>query len=331
MGNRMSSLPIAQFCGRASDHDTGSGRAAAMSTAWHARCAGKPEADRLFALLTPEEQEKVKSWKTPSDVEVDTPLMAATLRYLEAHREITVCLDKDGCCPTDKAAVWISLGHCDFYWIVERTDGVRIAYVGDLKKSEFTTEDGPYSLQLAAYGFAVAAANSCDMFARGIWAAEEGRWTWEDSFVDLESTEAFQLWERVKAAILNVGGEYQTGPHCRNCYSRLKCPAHLIPPEAATGSIELLANADLATPEKVAELVLLCQRAKDTADKGLEFAKAWADRNGPVRLNGKEWRKSIRDGRESLDREALFKEMPEAAKFMKQGKPYAEFRWVKSK
>ena len=66
-GHRMSSLPIAEFCGQApvlgAQH--GAGRAAAMSTAAHALFARQADADTKLARLTADERNEVRVWQSP--------------------------------------------------------------------------------------------------------------------------------------------------------------------------------------------------------------------------------------------------------------------------
>ena len=69
---RMSSLPIAEKCGTAAALSArhGSGRPAAMSKAFHAKCAGSPEAFRLIGALSHAERDEIAEWKMPADAVV---------------------------------------------------------------------------------------------------------------------------------------------------------------------------------------------------------------------------------------------------------------------
>jgi hypothetical protein len=180
-----------------------------------------------------------------------------------------------------------------------------------------------------AYGFAYAALKDCDFFVIGIWAGTENRWTWGEP-VDLESAEAGKLWARVVAAAKKKGGEFARGPHCRSCWSRFQCPAHILPPEAATGALAILDGETAITADKVAELVLAVQRVKDMVGVAEAFAKDWeAQHPGQVSAGGKVWKRIPMPGREALDKKGLLKMYPEAASFVKQGKGYDQYRWVK--
>lgn len=315
-----------------------------MSTAWHSRCSGAVDAEQQLLRLTDEERAQVDSWKKPDDVMLPKGAklkgpdglrrdqLIDYLPYSLAEKELEVGLDAWGHYCDPKSPACISIGHLDFAWVVEMPDGMRIAYVGDLKKREGTTEDGPYSLQLQAYGLAYASLRDCDAYICGIWAGEEGTWTWMKQFVDLDSSESVDIWLKVKAAILNTEGDFCTGAHCTGCYSRFKCPAHVLPPETAVGTLAILDGNTEITPDKATELVLAIGRAEDAIETAKKAMKAWAMRNpGKIRSSGKVWTASQRDGRESLDKDALFKAIPDAVKFLKQGKPYTEFRWLKEK
>ena len=66
---RPSSLGVAEFCPRSADlsAQSGIGRSAIISTAWHAKCAGN---DTLIGELHPEERKEVESWGVPTTCKV---------------------------------------------------------------------------------------------------------------------------------------------------------------------------------------------------------------------------------------------------------------------
>jgi len=323
-GVRMSGLPLSQYCGQSALLDKGAGRAAAQSTAWHAACALSPGYQNLLARLTDEEQAEVKTWKRPEDVEVAPGIV---LRYDDAEHELEVAVDKYGRAVSADSPSAESVGHLDMAWAVEVNER-RVAYVPDLKRTEFTATEGVNTLQLVAYGFAYAALRGCEGYCPGIWAAIEGRWTWGE-IVWLDSPEAEKLWERCLAAMRNVGGEFNRGVHCRGCWSRFQCPAHLLPPDAATGSLAIMAGQEMVTGPKVAQLVLDIKRAEDTIRKAKEFAEDWEARHpGEVVADGKKWRPVRMPGRESLDKEKLLSVYPDAAKFVKRGSDYSMMKWT---
>ncbi len=326
-GARMSALPISQYCGRSAGLDNGAGRAAAQSTAWHASLAGSPGAADLLARLSEEELAELRTWKAPEDVEVAPGIV---LRYSEAETELEVALDKYGRAVKADDSAAESVGHLDFAWAKEISTR-RIAYVGDLKRTEFTATEGVDTLQLVAYGFAYAALRDCEGYCPGIWAATEGRWTWGE-IVWLDSLEAEKLWARCLAAMRNVGGEFNRGVHCRGCWSRFQCPAHVLPPDAATGSLAIMSGQEIVTGSKVAQLVLDIKRAEDTIKKAKEFAEDWEARHpGEVVADGKKWRPVQMPGRETVDKERVLAAYPEAAKFIKTGRGYTAMKWVGAK
>ena len=157
VGNRMSSLPVSRFCGLAGKLGSqyGSGRAAAMGTAFHALCAENGSGDPLEGL-TDKERETVLSWQQPTTLQVpDGPL----LHYESADKETAVALDADGRYVPPDSPIAACVGHVDFFWHVnsaggEPSDSNKLArrsvvYVADIKKSSFTAS-GPGSLQLVA-------------------------------------------------------------------------------------------------------------------------------------------------------------------------------------
>lgn len=328
MGQRMSSLPIVQYCGPAGRlSQLGAGRSAAMSTAFHALCAGAPNAQQLMDLLSEDELQEIMTWKRPEDIQLSD---AVTLRYDSAEKELEVAIDKFGaaCDPKSKRAV--SIGHLDFAWCID-VHGRRIAYVGDIKRSEWTTLDGPRSLQLVAYGLAYATMRDCEAFACGIWSASEGTWQWGE-LVEFGSPEAVVLAKRVVAAATNASEEYSMGAHCHGCYGRMRCQAWVLPPEVAQTSLAPLTEGGELSPEKALQLLLLLQQVEDTVDHAKKGLQAYANRIGGIRdaATGKVWRPTVCNGRESCSAASLRKQLgPEAEKYISPGKPYQRFAWTK--
>jgi hypothetical protein len=332
MGNRMSSLPIAEFCGQAPLlSSAGSGRPAAMSKAFHAMCAKSVDASALMARLTEEERAEVATWKKPADVSIPQladPSGNIVLTYEAAEKELEVGLDAQGqyCAASDPDCV--TVGHLDFAWCVE-VDGQRFAFVADIKRSEFTVSEGPESLQLQAYGLAYASKVGASAFVTGIWGAVEGRWWWAEGCVEVDSFDALDITQRVLAAAQNVGGDYAMGPHCRGCYGRLRCPAYVIAPSHAAGELApFTATGAIISGEKAGELLQLTKRVKDMAEK-VEGELKERVRRGLVITdgNGKVWRPSQSEGRKSLSKEAMVAAGLDPEQFMAQGKPYETWRW----
>lgn len=313
-GNRMSSLPIAEYCGRAGQLQNGSGRAAAMGTAFHAYC----HTGTLPDGLTEDERAEVLTWHKPADVGVGG---GTYLRYQDATTEPEVTLTEGG--------EVISVGHIDMVWTYQQ-QARKICYVGDIKRSAFTSADGPRSLQLIAYGFAWATAHDCDAFACGIWDATGGEWSWGD-MIAMDSEDAIRLWERVVHAAKNVGGEYCTGPHCGSCWQRWKCPAHLLPPDMAETTLAPFTAAGSITQDNAYQLRQIADRASDTVELVDKLLKEWAKTHGGIDgPDGKKWLPVQTKGRESFDKARALADHPELSSYMKRGAPYDVFRWVKA-
>lgn len=333
---RMSSLPIAQYCAKAPELDVGAGRAAAMSTAFHALCDDQAkgnnaskETETKLAKLTAAEIEEIKTWRYPEDFVV----LGIELRYSEAETEVTCALGQDGehiDGDTDKA---ITVGHADMFWVIRaEIDGeeVKVVVVGDIKKSAWTTIDGPSSLQLSTYGFALAQKTNADYFVPCIWIAEDGTWLVGDP-VSMYSLEASKLWSKIHHAATHQSDDFATGPHCTECWSRLQCPAHMVrygDVLVVPGTLESELDQDSAL-----ELIRHTKQLEDTAKAAKDYLKEWVRRNGeipdgngkkwgPVRTNGREMTASPKKLRESLGEEA---EM-----FIFRSKPSEQFRWHKA-
>lgn len=325
LGHRMSNLPIAAFCGQSAALNTGAGRAAAMGRAAHQRFSGKGE----VPYLTDEEREKVDALRRPTPITI--PLgtgVQAELRYEDAEIELTVALDANGNHVAEDSPEAISVGHLDMAWFLDIPEHGKVAIVGDIKRSEFTEEDGPESLQLQAYAFAWASKCDAEFFLTAIWGATEGRWSFGE-LVDLTDFDAVARWKRVKAAILNVGGEYNTGPHCRRCYSRWQCPAHLLPPELAETSLAPLTSGQALTPETALRLKVLCDRVESTLKVAKDSLKDYAIQHGGIPDGaGKLWKPVMCKGQTLLDRAALEAKLGDLEPFTKQGKPYPQMKWV---
>lgn len=326
--NRISRLPIAEFCGRSGELDLGSGRAAAMSTAFHAICSVAPDVIRKTAALTEAEREELKTWHRPTQVPFDD---GTVLTYEAAEKESTVGIDSRGRFSLDPE-VAVCIGHLDMAWTVEKQFNVaaRVCYVGDIKKTHWTTLDGPESLQLHGYGFALAAREHATHYACGLWIAEDGVWNW-GKLVDLESSEAADVWDRILHAATNQGGEFRTGGHCRSCYSRLRCPAYLVPVESTHALAPL--NGGEVTNEQALHLLHQYQRAEDTLKAVGGFLKEYARRTPIYDPATKKRYMAVEcAGKESVNKEALLRDEPQAREkgWIKKGAPYDMMRWVKA-
>ncbi len=322
MGVRMSHLPVAQYCGQAAplSDKYGAGRAAAMSTYFHAVCAGASTVNALAAKLTPEELAEVAEWHPPQTIQLYDG--AVTLDYDSAEKELEVMLDDQGE-HTHVAEKAITIGHLDFAW--QRSyQGRSVVLVADIKRSRWTVSD-PNSLQVLAYGWAYAKKLGADAFVPGIWAAIEGQWLWGD-WVDMTDLDSLDLWDRIRHAALNTD-EAATGPHCRNCWARLHCPEYLFPKDTA-GTLAAFAEGHEATPVEVADAYLAAQAMEDIAKRIKDNAKEWARRgNEIVAADGRRLVMSERQGRETVAVADLRKKFPEAASLIKRGEPYVVPAW----
>lgn len=321
-GNRISLLPQSEFCGLSPviSEAHGAGRAAHMSSAFHAMCAQAPDAKEKMARLTPKELQTIGTWKVPTDVEA----AGRTLRYQDAEKEQPVGLTLTGEW-ADEGEV-VTCGTLDFAWVV---DGV--AYVADIKKSAWTVS-GPDTLQLLTYGYAWAKKHGCTAFVTGIFIAESGEWMWDDKVRGLDDFESLDLWSRIVYAATNRSDTGSPGDHCRSCYGRLHCPEWVLPAAAANTVLAPVTEGGLesCTPEKLSELVLYCQKVKATIDKVEEHAKEMSRRGMPVSDGkGKVWKATQCKGRESLNQTKLLLDHPEMAKYYERGQPYSMFRWGK--
>jgi hypothetical protein len=302
-----------------------------MSTAAHSLFSDQPNAGDLLARLTEEERATVLDWKKPDDVKVGE----VVLRYSEAAHEVAVAFTAKGQ-PCDHGSPdALTEGHLDMAWEVV-VGGKKLAYIGDLKKTAWTTTDGPDSLQLIAYGFAWALKHNCDAFACGIWMLTEGEWHWGD-LIALDSDRAAQHWEEIVAAATNTGGEYATGSHCRGCYERLRCPAYLVAPGDISQALAVLQGPLSESDEgRVRALLLQAQAAEDAIKVVKATAQEYATRFGlrdPE--TGKVYKPVHVKGRESFDGKALKKDaevdpaLVPALKYFKRGASYEQWRWQK--
>lgn len=322
-GVRMSHLPISQFCGQAAplSEKYGAGRAAVMSSFFHATCAFAPEAKTLALQLTPEEMEEVGTWHPPGTIQLYDG--EVTLDYESADKEMEVMLDDRGAY-TEVAEKAITIGHLDFAWF-RNVRGRNVVFVADIKKSKWTVS-GPDSLQILAYGWAYAQKVGAEAFVPGIWAAQEGEWIWGDWF-DMTDLDSLDLWQRIRFAALNAG-EANTGPHCRNCYARMHCPEYLFPSNSMV-TMGVFSEGHTPTPQEVADAYLSAQAMEDIAKRIKDNAKEWARRgNEIIAADGRKLIMSERNGRAGFDVKGLKAVHPELAEqFVTRGEPYVVPMW----
>ena len=334
IGNRPSSLPQAQFCGLSAElgNQHGAGRSAAMSTAFHARCAGAEDAKTLWKALTEDEQRTVATWHKPGDAKLPDGSM---FRYDDALREHRIAMDHHGNACDPDSDECLTAGTVDYAWTHEH-DGERTAYVVDIKRSRFTQDD-PLNLQNLAYGFAYAAETEADHLVCGLWWAEDGEFCWADRAIDLMSEAAVTLLDKVLAAASNLSEEAVTGPYCSGCYSRMHCPEWLLPVEVVKGqgaSLVALAEGGEITQDQACELRRLYERGKAFIERVEHTLKVYADTEGGIvdSAAGMVWGPGMSKGRPYLSKELLDELYPGAVeKCTIRGKPRKEYRWRKVK
>lgn len=302
-----------------------------MGSAFHARCADpdSAEARERWNRLSKEEQSEAASWIRPTDLVLENGVV---LSYDQAYKELPLGLAANGSYQAKGAPGNVTEGTCDICWVVEQ-DGMRIAYVPDIKRSEYTVADGPESLQILGYAIAAAQYFGCDGYVAGIWAAKEGTWWWGNLFLYGRDDDAInEHWQRVKAAALNVSEEPSFGAHCQGCYGRRFCPSWLMPPELAETSLAPFAVEGMAITSEQAVSLLVKLKQLETVEKAVkDLLKAHVrDGNRVIdEATGKEWRPITVAGRVSLDAEKFEREQPELFKaYTKNGAPSEQFRWV---
>lgn len=329
-GNRISLLDISRYCGLAGElgeTNPGVGRAAEMSKTFHAMAANDKGSLKMFARLDDEEQSAVQSWRLPDDVQVGPHL----LRYADGRKEESIGLDESGRYVDPSTKSVFLRGDVDLNWVIEDWEGMRVAAVCDYKKSRFTTAAGPDTLQNAAYGFAIADKYGCDAFVTGLWYLEEGQWNWSDHFVDLSSSAAVRLWERIVGAGQNRDKKGSYGAHCTDCWERLRCAVWAEP--AFLKETDLHVDPENPDPAAMVRSLLAATAMEDLAKRTKATLKEIKKRHPDLRVesSGKEWRSNWREGSETTSVAAVRAAFgAEAEKAIKKGSGYSEFRWVKA-
>lgn len=332
-GHRLSLLGVSRFCPQAAtlSERYGAGRAAAISAAFHAKMAQTPGYRLALAKLTESERLDLEQWKAPGDIVTMEGDQRVLLDYASAEKEVLVGLNEHGGYVDPTQSDVFLRGYIDFAWVRE-VHGKRVAYVCDIKRSEWTTVEGPDDLQVVAYGFAFAEMRECDAFVTAIWSAMEGTWTWGE-FVELGEPASIDLWRSVRAAGSNTTGNAVTGQHCRGCYARLHCPEHVLPAVTASTELAGLAEGQELTPGNALKALLTIQAAEEVLDKAKETLKEAVNRGLVIRdtKTGKVWKMIQCRGRESVKMDELRAEIGEEvfSRFVKRGAPYQRPGWVK--
>lgn len=325
-GHRISSLPIAEFCGMAprlaAEH--GAGRAALMSSVFHARCAVSPASATMAARLTRDELAEVDTWQKPKPWSLPLGAETITLTYEDAEKELPVGLSRELGAAAHEDEHALTVGTLDMAWHYEVEPGLLHAFVCDIKKTRWTSEVD--TLQVHAYALAYCALRGCQAYSPGLYIAEEARYVWGET-VDLFSFEAAVLGERITYAA-NAEATYQTGAHCNGCWSRFHCKEHLLPPELASSSLKPFTAEGAVTADNSLVALLLAQRAKDTAELVIANCKAVAQRHGGISDGKKVWRPVIQQGRETVSPKLLRDRMGEdAEQYISRGAEFSSYRW----
>lgn len=331
-GHRISLLGVARYCaeGPKLSEKHGAGRAALMSQVFHAKQAAEPRWREGWARLDETMKTELSAWKAPTTIVTLEGDDRVELDYQSSDKELLLGLTENGRYADPNKQDVMLRGYMDFGW-VRQARGTKVAYVCDIKKSEWTTSDGPDDPQVAAYGFGYADMHGCDAFVPAIWAATEGTWEW-GSWIDLESSRAADLWATVRAAAQNRSGGFVTGQHCRGCYARLHCSEHVLPATVADTRLAGLDTGDL-TPETALQALLFVQSAEDVIKKAKETLQEAVRRGLEIRdpNTGKVYRATTCKGRESVSMDKLRQELGDkASAFINRGSEYTMFRWQKA-
>jgi len=333
---RMSLLNDAANCGLAASIDDKSTNAAAlMGTAFHAAVAAhyRPDVEafreaRAIAIgqLGGEHEEEVLDMVSELASIWDPPTSAIF--------ESPIGLTRRGLAVDHGSPEAITQGTADCVWS-EPDEAVVLDFKSGARAA-FNVPAPRDNLQLAGYGIAHADRFGKSKMRLGLYLAAEGRWIWD--LVDLDSPAGTALWERVRAAALRDPDEAVVGPHCSDCYVRLRCRAHLLPalsaPDRVSALEPLTAPGGLVEPRKLMRLLHACQAMEAIADKGKEFLRAYVKEHGPFVVDGQQWGPIEVKGREATSvkalKEAGLYERALAVGAVRQGPPTHQHRWKKA-
>ncbi len=318
---RPSALGCAEYCPCSTElsEQSGISREAVKSSAWHALNAGDGTA---LEALRPDEREEVAGWHRPESLRLSVGNDAYSLPYETAVTEHHVRL-------MERDAL-ITEGTLDFAWALELHGDQKWVVIGDLKRNSWSVPDGPDCLQLAAYGHAYAMEVGAVGYIPVLFGAMDGEWLIGKA-VDLTSPEALDLWKRIKRAAKNDHRQIEkeearravTGVHCRSCYGRQACPEWAILAVPGVDSDAAITEANAAS------YLLSAQSMEERAERIREAVKVLVERGATVadKVTGKVFLPVVTTGRESLDKVALLKDYPGAAKYWRKGKPGTRFEW----
>lgn len=307
--NRISLLPISRFCGRAGalSERYGAGLAAAVSKAAHAHFAGRPEARELMARLSDDDQRMVENWERPSTITLQEGDDSVVLDYESAIKEFPVAINIWGdACQRDDPEV-LTAGTLDFAW-VRRCWNMKIAFIGDMKKTTYTTPNGTASLQLHGYARAYAKLTDCDAYVVGIWVLEDAQWQWQTSPpIRLDSPEADKIFETIAASALNISEEATTGPWCRECWGSEHCDEYLLPAVFASTELAPATQPGGITKENALQVLDAYERLSTLVGPLKKAIYHYIEHNGGISdpRDGKIFKQVWQQGREGAKLEAV--------------------------
>jgi len=336
---RPSRLPDAEHCGFAGAHQDASTNAAALlGDAFHAavahhyrpaNAAFKAEYAVAMGRISPDERAEVSEMMARLASQWDPPD--------GAEFEIPIGVDRHGLSATVDDPHILSAGTGDCGW----PDGDAAAVV-DWKsgaRAAFNVPRPGDNLQLALYGLGLADRWSKPKMKLGIYLAREGKWLWDT--LHLDSAEGTALWERTRAAALRDPEEAVIGPHCTDCYVRLKCPAHLLPVldlgerENVLAPLTAGTPGGLVEPARLVRLINACKAMEDLSKAGKDWLKAYVKKHGPIVSDGKQWGPIEERGRETTSIGALMEsglyERACAVGAVKMSPPITKHRWTKAR
>ena len=332
--NRFSALDVTEFCGLAGvlGSQYGAGVAAAKGSAWHAVCSDAPDRDELLARLTPADREDMlANWHKPTTWE---PLPGLVLDYAkDCQKELRVSISKVGVFCSPDAPDLATTGTLDMAWFVE-FQGMRIAVVGDIKSSLFTSRHD--SLQLAGYAGSFASLTDATHVLTAIFGAAEGEWSW-GPLMDVYGDEFSDRVMRVLYAAKHHSEHGTQGQHCgSNCYARAHCKEFLLPAAlvSANPQIATLADQEELTPARAVELLNMAKGLEEIASAATSRVKAYAEQQGlTCPTTGKRYLPVVTAGRESVTVTNVRKLCSEevASQLILRGAPYNTWRWVAEK
>ena len=323
---RPSALPQSEKCGLSAalalNDPRGPGTRGRIGTGYHALAAGASRAE-VYDTLTKEEMADMDELVVPPPGTIPA----------NATRERTLGLSPTGRYAEPGTPGNLTEGTPDVFWAKEANtilvDSPMVAVVADYKTGQLPVEDGPLSLQLVAYGFAVADLLGADSMCLGIWYARgEGCWDWSNE-IPLDSEQAGDLWKRVTAAA-TAPPEARPGPHCESCWQRAICPARLLPAVdgSALGELEPFmegSGTELTGPRAEVGLRLI-SAMREVADRAEEHIRAEVVAGRlTLERDGKIYGPSEVAGRRSASVEDLTK--AGLLQYVKQGKPYLRWAW----